>query len=123
MTKTIYIASSLLKAEEVMSWQDRFRKIDILPTYDWAKMYKRSIPPSPIDMLQAVRAADVIVVLLPGGRGAHVELGVALGLHKKIILVQPSLENTIVFYKSPGIESVPTMEDAFNAVIKCLLKG
>jgi nucleoside 2-deoxyribosyltransferase len=36
--------------------------------------------------LEAVRVADVLVVLLPGGNGTHVEIGAALALGKPIVL-------------------------------------
>ena len=36
--------------------------------------------------IAAVREADVLVVLLPGGYGTHVEIGAALALGKPVIL-------------------------------------
>lgn len=42
--------------------------------------------------LEGVRAADVLVVLLPGGRGTHVEIGAALALGKPVILHAPDRE-------------------------------
>lgn len=34
----------------------------------------------------AVCTADVVIVLLPGGRGTHVELGIALALGKRVVV-------------------------------------
>lgn len=39
--------------------------------------------------LQGVREADVLIVLLPGGLGTHVEIGAALALGKPVILHAP----------------------------------
>src|SRR5437868_2356836 len=39
--------------------------------------------------IAAVRGADVLVVLLPGGYGTHVEIGAALALGKPVILHSP----------------------------------
>jgi nucleoside 2-deoxyribosyltransferase len=39
--------------------------------------------------LAGVREADVLIVLLPGGYGTHVEIGAALGLGKPVILHAP----------------------------------
>jgi nucleoside 2-deoxyribosyltransferase len=39
--------------------------------------------------MAAVREADVLVVLLPGGYGTHVEIGAALALGKPVILHAP----------------------------------
>ncbi|MDY0394932.1 hypothetical protein RWE15_11425 [Virgibacillus halophilus] len=36
--------------------------------------------------------ADFIVVILPGGKGTHIELGIALGLEKRIFLYSPNEE-------------------------------
>jgi hypothetical protein len=50
----------------------------------------------------------VVVILLPAGRGAHIELGIALALNKKIFLCSAtkdefSIENTVPFYELPDI--------------------
>lgn len=39
--------------------------------------------------IAAVREADVVIALLPGGYGTHVEIGVALALGKPVILHAP----------------------------------
>jgi nucleoside 2-deoxyribosyltransferase len=39
--------------------------------------------------LQGVCDADVLIVLLPGGYGTHVEIGAALALNKPVILHSP----------------------------------
>src|SRR5260370_18430217 len=39
--------------------------------------------------LDGVRDADVLIVLLPGGYGTHVEIGAALALGKQVILHAP----------------------------------
>ena len=35
---------------------------------------------------QGILDSDVVIILLPAGRGAHIELGMALALNKRIIL-------------------------------------
>lgn len=37
--------------------------------------------------INAIQSADAVLVILPGGRGTHVELGVALGAGKTTVLV------------------------------------
>lgn len=52
-------------------------------------------------------AADIVFVLLPGGFGTHVELGMALGFGKKVIVhsVDPDIftktQGTCAFYHHP----------------------
>jgi nucleoside 2-deoxyribosyltransferase len=46
--------------------------------------------------LDAVREAEVLIVLLPGGFGTHVEMGAALALDKPVIIHAPD-EATLAF--------------------------
>lgn len=54
--------------------------------------------------LNGVRKADIVIVLLPGGRGTHVELGAALALGKRVYIWAETNEyflhdeRTCVFY-------------------------
>ena len=55
--------------------------------------------------------ADFIVVLLPAGKGSHIEFGIALGQNKKIYLYSPDVEvknfaTTSTFYFLPEVEIV-----------------
>lgn len=61
--------------------------------------------------LDGVAKADVLVVLLPGGYGTHVEIGVALALGKRVIIHSPdrkTLETPYpcVFHYHPGVKLV-----------------
>lgn len=42
--------------------------------------------------LAGVRAADLVLVLLPGGLGTHTELGMALSLGKPVVIYAPRPE-------------------------------
>ncbi len=53
---------------------------------------------------QGIIDSDVVIILLPAGRGTHIELGMALALNKKIFLCSAteeefSIENTVNFYQ------------------------
>lgn len=61
--------------------------------------------------LQGVRDADVLVVLLPGGYGTHVEIGAALALGKPVILHAPdqkTLETPYlcIFHYHPNVRLI-----------------
>lgn len=64
--------------------------------------------------LRAVRDAELVVLLLPGGKGTHTELGMAIATrsNKRIILWNEtedafaSDERTCTFYFHPSIERV-----------------
>jgi nucleoside 2-deoxyribosyltransferase len=59
--------------------------------------------------IAGVSEADVLIVLLPGGYGTHVEIGAALALGKPVILYAPdqrTLETPYpcVFHYHPGVK-------------------
>jgi hypothetical protein len=75
--------------------------------------------------LQGVREADVLVVLLPGGFGTHVEIGAALALGKPVILHAPdrkTLETPYhcVFHYHPGVTLVVSEVPEIDAILACM---
>jgi nucleoside 2-deoxyribosyltransferase len=61
-----------------------------------------------VQELNGVREADVLVVLLPGGFGTHVEIGAALALGKPVILCAPNQKTLetpypCVFHYHPNV--------------------
>ncbi len=63
-------------------------------TYDWAdKSLKCASPRESAEIAVAeiagVGESDVLIVLLPGGYGTHVEIGAALALGKPVIVHAP----------------------------------
>ncbi|GGH87912.1 hypothetical protein JOD43_004125 [Pullulanibacillus pueri] len=84
-----------------------------IQTYDWTRNEQASAAKSlreiGIQEKRAVLDADHIIVLLPAGKGSHVELGLALGQGKKVHLYSPNedvhhLENTTTFYHLPEVD-------------------
>ena len=68
--------------------------------------------------IDAVKAADFVVVLLPGGRGTHTELGAALALDKPVFLVAPHPQQLLdsqglpnPFYYHPLVQVVSRVEN------------
>lgn len=81
---TYYIASGLENVEQVRQVKARLDAAGWKHTYDWT--VHGSVQREGIARLREVAAAEadgilqagVIVVLLPGGRGTHAELGMAI---------------------------------------------
>lgn len=48
-------------------------------TYDWTRQQGATLAETAKLEVQAVLAARIVIVLLPGGRGTHTELGVVVG--------------------------------------------
>src|SRR5271166_1321617 len=77
--------------------------------------------------LAGVREADVLIVLLPGGFGTHVEIGAALALEKPVILHAPdqkTLETPYrcIFHHHPGVKILISENVDVTAILAHLPK-
>lgn len=127
-----YIGSGFKNCELVNYYSKILEENGWEHTYNWAKNisndetiedlieYSKSEKKGIID-------ADVVIILLPAGRGTHIELGMALALNKKIFLCSAtedefSIENTVNFYQLPNIvRLVGTADENINQIIKGVL--
>ena len=139
-TKYFYLASGLENASQVSAVAARLRAAGWQQTYDWtvhgsvAGTGARRIAEVAAAESKGVMEADVVVVLLPGGRGTHVELGMAVGRGIPVVLYHPdpavfnndtipsdSSQRTCAFYFLPSVVRVnsldallPAMEASFS---------
>lgn len=64
---------------------------------------------------KGIEDSDVVIILLPAGRGAHIELGMALALKKKVFLCgdeeEFDIKNTVAFYELPSVIQLTGMRD------------
>ncbi len=87
-----YVATRLEAADRAQRVMSLLRSLGDTPAYDWTE--HGSVQDDGVERIAEVAAAekdgvalaDYIVVLLPGGRGTHVELGIALGSNKPIFV-------------------------------------
>ena len=98
-------------------------------TYNWAKNINGDetiedlIEYSKLEQ-SGIIDSDVVIILLPAGRGTHIELGMALASNKKIFLCSEtkeefSIENTVNFYQLPSIvRLVGTADENLKKIIK-----
>jgi nucleoside 2-deoxyribosyltransferase len=121
-----YVASSLNNSEAVRTVSAKLKSKGFIHTYDWTQN-ERSLT---IDQLreigqkekEAIIEADVVVVLLPAGKGSHIEFGIALGLGKKIYLYSlneevNNAETTSTFYHLPEVEKcIGTIDEMVDIV-------
>lgn len=115
-----YIATSIKRAKEHNLIRDALNELDHKITYDWT--IHGSVKHTSItrlkevgeDMIEAIKYADFIVVLLPGGKGTHTELGASLAYNKTVFLhtLDPDLiqlgEKTCAFYFHSLIKHINT---------------
>jgi predicted Rossmann-fold nucleotide-binding protein len=108
-----YVASSFINIEQVRYVSGKLKSMGHIHTYDWTQNERASTLEDlrQIGQLErdAVKEADFVVVILPGGKGSHIELGIALGLNKKIILYSPdqsiyNFTTTSTFYHLTEVE-------------------
>lgn len=101
-------------------------------TYDWTRNDRCSTIEDlkEIGLLEkeAVLDADFVIVLLPAGKGSHIEFGIALGQGKKIYLYSANddlnnFETTSTFYHLSGVEKLNgTIDELINKVTKDQVK-
>lgn len=68
--------------------------------------------------IDGVRKAEAVVMLLPGGRGAHAELGAALALNKRVVMLGSA--KFCLFYHHANItwlESAWTVNEVAKALV------
>lgn len=108
-----YVASSFKNIKSVRYVSEKLKSKGHIHTYDWTKIERVSTIEDLKDVGQkeksAVIEADILVVLLPAGKGSHIELGMALAHGKKVYLYSPNeevnnFETTSTFYHLPEVE-------------------
>jgi hypothetical protein len=116
----VYVASSVNNREVVIKWIDVINNTpDLEITYDWATHGKILDPQKQreisIQEVKGAKEADLILVLLPGGWGTHVEFGIGLGLNKPIFLVSLNEKptdymdpdgKTCTFHEHPNVKKI-----------------
>lgn len=124
-----YIGSGMKNCELVNYYAKMLKENGWEQTYDWVKNLSKDI--SRKDMIkyaelesQGIIDADIVIILLPAGRGAHIELGMAMALGKKVFLCSAtekefSIENTVAFYE---LSKITQLVGNANDNIKNILK-
>ena len=126
-----YIGSGMKNCELVNYYAKELKRNGWNQTYNWVENINDDV--SIEDMTsyaklesQGIIDSDVVIILLPAGRGAHIELGMAIALNKKIFLCSEtneefSIENTVAFYGLPNIvKLIGTADDNINKILKYL---
>jgi len=110
-----YIASKLENHAQVKRLASLLKQFGWTHTYDWTA--HGSVKETDRETLKAVgqqeydgvKAADIVIVLTPQGRGTHVELGMAIALNKLVCICHKDEtyfqcdDNTSAFYWLPNV--------------------
>ena len=131
----IYIASRLENYLQVQALRDALVAAGHVITYDWTLhgsvqgQGEARLREVAANELNGVRDADLVVVLLPGGRGTHAELGMANVLGKPVILFSDSddpfdvcLGATCAFYWNQNVHQLVVHQNKPENVIPRLIR-
>lgn len=103
----VYVASGLPNHERVRALQDELVRRGHQIAHDWASNHAVNPHETPEEQdlastleVMAVRNCDALLMVHPGGRGTHVELGMAIGARVgKIIVLNEDADQDIGFYR------------------------
>lgn len=65
--------------------------------------------------MEALKASDAVILLLPAGKSAHIEIGVAFGMQKKTILVGEQIEAESLYLIFD--ENYPTIDAFIRSIV------
>lgn len=127
--RSLYIATSLSNAESHRKLAAALAPLGFVLTYDWTTHGSVMGKPRSVfretaeNEVDGVIDADLTIVLLPGGRGTHVELGVALAQGRRVIVHAANEEDLsaggyeCVFYSHPLVTIyLGTIDDLVAAI-------
>ncbi len=114
MAKRFYVSSRKDRSEQANALSEALKAHGWERTFVWTDQVnatREAHAATAVAELKGVHNADVLIVLLPGGFGTHVEIGAALALGKRIILHSPdqkTLETpySCVFHYHPGVKLI-----------------
>jgi hypothetical protein len=128
-----YIATSLSRTTAHHAVRDSLKVLGHEISYDWTvhgsvkSVSKERLQEVATLELEGVSEADFVVVLLPGGKGTHLELGFALAKGKLVFLhsEEPLLfelgPQTNAFYHHPSITHLLCPLNDVGATLHSLL--
>ena len=136
--KRFYVASSFSNIVNVRCLAQTLECKGYINTYDWTQnaSARDANPVTLADLCSigqhekdAALSADVVVILLPGGKSTHVELGIAIARGKRTILHSPddfinNLETTSTFYHLPELEKCyGSLDDLVDMIVGAEVAG
>lgn len=127
-----YIASSFANKEIVNQTIKSLNNLGFINTYNWTLNEKADnklkLKKIGLEELNAVKDADILIAILPGGKGTHIEIGIALGCNKTIIIAYfneelVSIENSATFYHHENVKLIlVTEENIVDELVKALIE-
>ncbi len=128
-----YIGSSFKNADLINYFSDKLCEHGLIHTYNWAKnIIENETVDDKIDAslkeIEGIEDADIVIIIIPAGRGTHIEMGMALAFNKKIYMCamdeKEFSEATVNFYELPEIIKLAGTPDSIikNILSDCNIK-
>ncbi|MBC9873462.1 nucleoside 2-deoxyribosyltransferase [Macrococcoides bohemicum] len=125
-----YIASSFANKEIVNLTIKSLNNLGFINTYNWTLNEKADnnlkLKNIGIEELNAVKDADILIAILPGGKGTHIEMGIAIGFNKPVLIAYfnkelISVDNSATFYHLDNVKHIlVTEENIVDKLVKTL---
>ena len=130
MSKRFYLATKKDSGEQAAAISHALKAHGWERTYAWTAEDEGADRYADIALneLKGVTEADVLIVLLPGGYGTHVEIGAALALGKPVILHAPDRKTLnepypCPFHYHPRVRLLVSETLDIDALVACLPTG
>lgn len=128
MNKRFYLATRKDRSGEAAGLVDALQALGWKRTFDWTDrdgIDTTSLSSIAVAEIVAVREADALIVLLPGGFGTHVEIGAAIALEKPVILHAPDRKTLdtpypCVFHYHPRVTLLLSEPLDISAILACM---
>ena len=126
----VYIATQLANAPAQQKLANFLHSHGVELTFDWTKQdnqlttdrtfTEEELSQHSVNDLEGVRAADVLIVLLPGAFGTYVELGGAIMSGKRVIVVGEQLWNNqydCLFVHHPNVIRLSYGDSLYHSIL------
>jgi hypothetical protein len=121
---SVYVASKLENWAAVQKFQKKLLDRGLTIPHDWAALAEREFvygdqvsEDLAAVQLATVRSVSCLVLLTPGGRGAHVEFGCALGAGVPTVVALDGITLCIDFYRQ-----ATAVVTGWNAAVRAVLE-
>lgn len=135
--RRVYIATRLENHAAHNRLRDALDALGVGLTYDWTAhgsvkhLGIGRIREVAIAETAGVTCSDLVVALLPGGRGTHAEIGIAIGAGVPVVLVTTDPADkgdggaTCAFYHHPGVVILDTadLDEVARMVAEAEIEG
>lgn len=125
MTK-VYVAGGLQNVDKVRQVQQVVRDLGGVINYDWTEHgsvehLPAVWPAASAAEITAASTCDLLIVCLPGGRGTHAEIGLALGGKAKEVVITGPTGDFCLFYHTEKVRLLPLLStaDVSMALARC----